>query len=353
MHSPSRKAFTLVELLVVIAIIGILIALLLPAVQAAREAARRTQCKNNLKQICLAAQTHLDAQKFFPTGGWGYRWMGDPDQGFGINQPGGWGYTLLPFIEQGVIFNIGKGLATAAKQTALAQIAATPAPFFTCPSRRDNAFVSFIHAPDIPFNAPGAGKGARSDYAGNGGTLVNTTAGPNDPGSGNPTAVNIQSWIASTTWIKDANGMIYSTSTLKIKQVPDGLTKTYLIGEKSVTPHCYTFADANSNDCPADNGTVYEGHDTDIIRWASGATVPTTSSAGSGNDITPLKDINPVTSSGAFDAQWGRNNFGSAHSSGCFFVMCDASVQTISFTIDQRIHWKLANRKDGMTIDPY
>src|SRR5262245_49417000 len=104
----GRKAFTLVELLVVIAIIGILIALLLPAIQAAREAARRSQCKNNLKQFGLAALSHLSAQKYFPTGGWGFKWVGDADRGYGMNQPGGWAYSLLPFIEGSPVRILGR-----------------------------------------------------------------------------------------------------------------------------------------------------------------------------------------------------------------------------------------------------
>ena len=96
----SKRGFTLVELLVVIAIIGILIALLLPAVNAAREAARRMGCANNLKQMGIGFLNHESTFKFLPTGGWGPNWVGDPDAGAGKLQPGGWIYNILPFIDR-------------------------------------------------------------------------------------------------------------------------------------------------------------------------------------------------------------------------------------------------------------
>src|SRR3954453_14927337 len=108
----NRQRFTLVELLVVIAIIGILVALLLPAVQAAREAARRNQCVNNLKQLSLGAMNHESTMKELPSSGLGYGWVGDPNYGFGRRQPGGWIYNVLPFIEEQAIHDMGMGVGT-------------------------------------------------------------------------------------------------------------------------------------------------------------------------------------------------------------------------------------------------
>ena len=191
--------------------------------------------------------------------------------------------------------------------------------------------------------------GARSDYAGNGGSnaLSDTTQGPpagtdNDP-SFNPT-------VAFGSYANSGTGIFYPGSQLAVKKIPDGLSKTYLFGEKALQPQHYdpsALPSAQRN--WGDDQSMYQGHNYDTIRWAGMSSAPPT--LANGAVWQPLKDENHNNSDGTADSSWGIQNFGSAHPSGCFFVMCDSSVQTVAFTIDPAVHWKLANRKDGFQVE--
>ena len=191
----GTDGFTLVELLVVMAIIGILAGMLLPAVEAARETARKTQCMNNLKQQGNATLQHESAQGIFPTGGWGYLWAGDPDRGFTKLQPGGWIYNILPYLGEQALHDLGKGLpepppgsrttlgpndATAPlpdKQAALLVLTRTPLAMMNCPSRRRAVIypvnwaqgeVGFCgNAGNVSINPASENLVARTDYGAN------------------------------------------------------------------------------------------------------------------------------------------------------------------------------------------
>ena len=152
-----HRGFTLVELLTVIAIIGVLVALLLPAVQAARESARRTQCINNLKQFGLAFQNHHGARRYFPTGGW--NWDHPPTYlngtpASGKEQHAGWGFQILPYVEGETVWHAGAAIAIG-----------TPMSIFFCPTRRPP---QIIEHPDkfVPPLTGGQLRYALCDYAG-------------------------------------------------------------------------------------------------------------------------------------------------------------------------------------------
>ena len=166
MRRNPRNAFTIIELLVVIAIIGILIALLMPAVQAAREAARRMQCQSNLRQLALAYLHHHETRHYFPTGGWGYLCVGDPDRGYDERQPGGWAYNILPFIELEHLRAMGEGESSSAKRAAIVKRCATPLSLFNCPSRRSASPYPDGHTYKLGWGT--MSEAGRSDYAVNG-----------------------------------------------------------------------------------------------------------------------------------------------------------------------------------------
>jgi len=166
----ARRGFTLVELLVVIAIISVLTGIAIPAVQAAREASRRTSCLNNLGQVAKGMAQHEAQFGHFPTGGWGGVWLGVSPRGSDAAQPGGWTFSLLPFIEELAAHDsLAKNPSTEDyKAFAKAGIAV-----YNCPTRAGRRVLGNVNTTGY-FGAPAGGitidSAARCDYAANGGS---------------------------------------------------------------------------------------------------------------------------------------------------------------------------------------
>jgi prepilin-type N-terminal cleavage/methylation domain-containing protein/prepilin-type processing-associated H-X9-DG protein len=351
-RSRVVAAFTLVELLVVIAIIGVLVALLLPAVQAAREAARNSQCKNSLKQIGLAMLNYESARKEFPAGGWGFRWMGDPDAGTGPRQPGGWIYQVAPYIEQAGVTYIGSGTRGQAKYDALAQQRAAIVPMFYCPSRRAPIPMPSI---EMCFNAGNPEKEARSDYAVNGGPVTVATAGGPAPNSDFTNCAGIFpncAWDQHDDTINRFTGIVTARLGAKLRQVTDGTSNTIMVGEKylpqafyeTVSHRAYVIGTPNAgDDNPGDNSSMYQGYDLDTVRWPSGSL----DSAGQPQGRLPLSDsvfgANPQTY-----APGGQQSLGGPHAAGVNLVYVDGSVHMVEWDVDPIVWNSRADRQDGI-----
>ena len=363
--SPRRRrGFTLVELLVVIAIIGVLVALLLPAVQAAREAARNGQCKNNLRQMSLACLNYESAQKAFPSGGWGWRWMGDPNAGSGPRQPGGWIYQVAPYIEQANITLIGKGLKGTALAAANAQQRATVIAMFYCPSRRSAVALGPGAAGEAEFtyNADAPPQDAKTDYAISGGTKVfDGSRGPNPnadlddcAGTGfpecRPTPSAQSAWdVSSDALASSWNGIVCQRAGAKIRQITDGTSNTILMGEKYLPPVFYetvTYKSGNpsnyGDDNPGDNSSMWQGYDQDNVRAASGEI----NGAGQPEGQLPMPDTAPQGEPLKY-AQGGAHSFGSAHSATVNIARADGSVHAVQFEVDPLVWNALGSRHDG------
>jgi prepilin-type N-terminal cleavage/methylation domain-containing protein/prepilin-type processing-associated H-X9-DG protein len=347
-HRGGRSGFTLVELLVVIAIIGVLVSLLLPAVNAAREAARRTQCINHLKQIGLGFINHESAHGFMPSGGWSIYSVGDADRGFGRLQPGGWLYTILPFIEEQALFELpadgDRQRVTATQKQRAVQLQISPVSTYYCPSRRQPVAYTYT-LPDVwtPFNSSKPEVIAVADYAANSG---DSTEGAQEmisdweilPDGTRDYTYDFYWWPGSNVAADRPNwnwpprsgqsGISFYGSEIKINHVKDGMTKTYMVGEKYMNPDDYG---SNRDGLAAqDNSSAYQGAGWVINVWGNTS-----------------EDFQPQRDTPAADI-WG--GYGSAHPGTFNVVMCDGSVASVSYTVDLSTHTFLSHREDGQVI---
>jgi prepilin-type N-terminal cleavage/methylation domain-containing protein len=325
------NGFTLVELLVVIAIIGILIALLLPAVQAAREAARRTQCQNHLKQLSLGMLNYESTRKELPSGGWGWHWMGDPDAGTGEDQPGSWVYQIADFLEEANLRTVAKGRPLAQKKDELMKLSQTPITLMNCPSRRKSTTYPYYYTSDVYRNMTRPNAVVRGDYGACMSGQVTPTDGFNEPltlEEGRTTfdwdkaeAAKLKK-LPGSTKLEYLDGVIVYHRTVSLRRISDGLSKTYLLGEKALPIPRYEDGKA-----PYDDQSYYIGFDQDVNLSAFNV---------------PIQDP-PIDISVVF-------RFGSAHSAVLNMSFCDGSVHPISYDIEKEVHRSLGSRDRGETV---
>ncbi len=330
-----RPGFTLVELLVVIAIIGILVALLLPAIQAAREAARRTQCVNNLKQIGMALHNFHDTYKRFPVG------MTD-DDGNNIS----FRAYLLPFMEQASLWDdlVADGyVPVTAPGQHLNMDASTCGSFSHMNNKNDllNApanvvgkviLPAFMCPSDILTQTDNDGFG-RANYNGCSGPLLGNSwnvcasfKGGSQTGVLTYDNDNCQSWMWS------------------FAEIVDGTSTTFAVGERTV---CNYVTPTNNSDAS-------------FPAWIGGNNVAGSSggcngfdSAGNAlclTDATFYLNRGPRMLKLAIVESESQACFGSQHPGGAQFVMCDGSTQFVNDAIDTAIYANLGNRRDGETV---
>jgi prepilin-type N-terminal cleavage/methylation domain-containing protein/prepilin-type processing-associated H-X9-DG protein len=364
--SRQRNGFTLIELLVVIAIIAILIGLLVPAVQKVREAAARTQCSNNLKQLGIAIHAFHDVHKRFPSAGW-YDWCRAlpssrppwiPATEWGQNgcilqykdasgnvvnsfsngplvggqptgtpwtappqQAAGWGFQILPFVEQQVAQNQAAGLI---RNTALN--------VFVCPSRRSGSEVltngSALGGRPIDYAAPYFGPQSRDR------TVIKNT-----PASFFGIIVPAEPPIAE--------GM--PDTAVRMTSITDGTSNTLLLGEKWLRPDQYTIGAWN------DDHNMISALDQDHMRIGDRPPLPDTNKNPTTGVVVPASANNPC-------CDWWRDPsnrmpsprlgsyFGGAHTGGMNGLLADGSVRMISWTISQTTFYNLCHKSDGNVV---
>jgi len=325
------KGFTLIELLVVIAIIAILIALLLPAVQQAREAARRTQCRNNLKQIGLGLHNYHDAFSVFPPG-WIVPQYTQSDcvtpvtsnNHRHVRRNPAWGLYILPYVDQAPLYNLqtfnatvniacndsgnedprsGAGLIRPPNST---NRLGENLPVYMCPS-------------DTQFNSAGRDGFGRSSYV--------CCRGNTTTGKGQSTSMG------------KSPGMFYTNSKVKIRDVTDGTSNTIAIGEVSDNQYYSAFSTSTNF-----SGGLWAGFfihkEDDFVFRSTHANYPI-------NRPLPGPASDPASLSN------DNTGFGSMHEGGAHFLLADGAVRFLSENIDSGTYGNLGNKADGNVLGEY
>jgi prepilin-type N-terminal cleavage/methylation domain-containing protein len=309
----TLAGFTLVELLVVIAIIGILVALLLPAIQAAREAARMTQCRNHIKQVAIATHNYESAHRYFP----GHSGEPEPnradfgeerrERALGMPITGNWLLQSLKYMEDGLIADVLIAAAEGRADPARVQEAVrTPVPTLHCPTRRSAVAYPLVEAEQEAYGD----LGARTDYGINGG---NTT----DDGGGGADLEN------PNIKVKDDGIWALGRHTAP-RHIVDGLSKTYLVGEKAMDTLQYTTGRDVGDRGPIAGLKNNGGATNSYVRFAARP---------------PIQDIP--------DNCAACHNFGSAHVAGLNMSMADGSVRIFSYGMDIYVHRAFASIAGG------
>jgi prepilin-type processing-associated H-X9-DG protein len=260
---------------------------LLPAVQAAREAARRTQCQNNLRQIGLAFHNHEDSLKFFPTGGWD--WNTPPtyiggQPATGKDQQAGWAFQILPYIEGS---NTWSGSSAATDQDRILSVIGTPNKMFFCPTRRKPQVVSFSHPQYL------------------GGALANRA---------------LCDYAASNL---EKTGVVQRQIPVRMAEITDGTSNTLMVGEKRL--NLMKLGKPKSDDILG----YTAGFDAEVVRLS---------------DRAPRQDYRDETDDTI-------TRFGASHPGKFNAVFADGSVRPLSYGIDRAIFAKVGDKSDGNVVD--
>jgi len=320
----TQPGFTLVELLVVIAIIGVLVALLLPAIQAARESARRSQCLNQIRQLALAANNFESARGHFPA---------SVDK-----HPYSYIARILPYIEgknlQDVIdFTLRWDFQEQTQDTSITENAL---PFVKCPSQDPVEGIIIFNLSSFTH-----GEGTiRGHYYAVNGAKLNDTCPAEEPFE----LTSCGTAEYDTRGGHATNGIIYPTSKTRHGQISDGTSNTFLIGEAS-----WDFGESVAGWYAG--AAFWEEREPEYLQWSMSA-------EGTGFWIYNAAQIRYRIKEAAFEpelapvvAPRSDLSFGSQHPGGCHFAMADGSAKFVNEDTELSVLQRLASRHDGQVVE--